>query len=277
MTMHYQEADPILLGSGELYLGKVNNVEDATEEQIKAALKNVGAIQSGATLAYSNSIQEVKSANRGTLMRFVSEEEIKFNCGVLTWLIDNLATLAPATVETDSETGAKKIKIGGKGNLPINYLRFVHKKKDNTGELVVNIYKAQATNGFSFTFDNENPLVLDYEFSALSDNNGNLCEIIETFEGEAELELTSIACFPNTMDLEDGQTGQVNIIGIYNNDFSKQVSNPAGTTFASDDEAVAKVNLTTGVVSFEGVGSATITATNGDLTDSCEVTCSTGE
>lgn len=277
MTLHRQESDPILLGSGELYLGKIDNVEEATEEEIKSALKNVGAIEAGATLEYSNSIQEIKSANRGTLMRFVSDEEVKFNCGVLTWNLENLANLAPATVDVDPETGTKTIKIGGKGQLPINYLRFIHKKKDGSGELIVNIFKAQATNGFSFTFDNENPLSVNYEFSALSDANGNLCEIIETFECEEELELTSIACFPNNMTLEDGQTSKINIIGIYNNDFSKQVNNPAGTTFASSDEAVVTVNATTGVVTFVNTGNATITATNGELTDICNVTCSTGE
>ena len=181
MTLHYQETDPIILGSGELYMGKVESVEEATEVEIESALQNIGAIESGATLQYSNSIQEVKSGNRGTIMRFVTEESVSFNCGVMTWVLDNLALLAPATVETDAETGTKKIKIGGKGMLPVNYLRFVHKKKDGSGELIVNIYKAQATNGFQFTFDSENPLVVDYEFSALADKDGNLVEIIETF------------------------------------------------------------------------------------------------
>lgn len=178
---HKQESDPIVLGSGELYLGKINNPEDATEEQIIAALKNVGAIEAGASLKYTPTIKNIKSANRGTIARFVSDEEVTFNCGVMTWLVDNLATLAPATVDVNQSTGTKTIKIGGKGMLPINYLRFVHTKKDGSGELIVNIMKAQATNGFQFTFDNENPLVLNYEFSALSDKNNNLVEIIETF------------------------------------------------------------------------------------------------
>lgn len=181
MALHYQETDPIILGSGELYLGQINNVEEASEEEIDAALKNVGAIESGATLTYTPTIQEIESANRGTIARFVSKEEVTFNCGVMTWVLENLANLAPATVETDPDTGTKKIRIGGKGTLPINYLRFIHKKKDGSGELIVNIFKAQATNGFSFSFDSENPLSINYEFSALSDKNGNLVEIIETF------------------------------------------------------------------------------------------------
>ncbi|MGF7057186.1 hypothetical protein [Brassicibacter mesophilus] len=181
MTLHYQEADPIVLGSGELYLGKVDNVETATEEVIEVALKNIGAIESGATLTYTPTIQDIKAANRGKIMSFVTDEEVTFNCGIMTWVIDNLATLAPATVTTDETTGTKTIKIGGKGMIPVNYLRFIHKKKDGSGELIVNIYKAQSTKGFQFTFDKDNPLSINYEFSALSDNDGNLVEIKETF------------------------------------------------------------------------------------------------
>lgn len=181
MTLEKIASDPIVLGSGELYLGKVNNVETATEEVIVAALKNVGAIESGATLTYSPTIKTIKSANRGTLMSFVTDEEVTFGCGIMTWLIDNLSILAPALVTVDETTGTKTVKIGGQGGLPVNYLRFVHTKKDGSGALTVNIYKAQATNGFEFTFDNENPLVLNYEFTALSDTDGNLVEIIETF------------------------------------------------------------------------------------------------
>jgi hypothetical protein len=48
-------------------------------------------------------------------MRFVTKEEVTFDCGILTWKVDNLATLAPATVTTETGTGTKTVKIGGKG------------------------------------------------------------------------------------------------------------------------------------------------------------------
>lgn len=181
MALNYQAADPIILGSGELYLGTVANPETATETEIEAALKNIGAIESGATLTYKPTIKEVKSGNRGTIIRFISDEEVKFDCGILTWKVDNLALLAPATVNTDAVTGTKTVKIGAKGGLPVNYLRFIHTKKDGSGTLTVNISKAQNTNGFKFSFNNDNPLSVGYEFEALSDANGNLVEIIETF------------------------------------------------------------------------------------------------
>lgn len=181
MALHYQGADPIILGSGELYLGVVPNPETADEATIEAALKNIGAIESGATLEYKPTIEEIQSANRGTLMRFVTKEEVTFDCGILTWKVDNLASLAPATVTTDETTGTKTVKIGGKGMLPVNYLRFLHSKKDGSGTITVNILKAQNTDGFSFAFDKEKPLSVGYQFSALATSDGTLVEIVETF------------------------------------------------------------------------------------------------
>jgi hypothetical protein len=131
-------------------------------------------------LTYDAKIQDVRSANRGLLMSFITQEDVSFKCGVMTWLIDNLEKIAPATVTTDVATGKKTVKIGGKGSLPVNYLRFIHKKKDG-GELIVNIAKAQSVGGFTFTFDNEKPNITNYEFKALACSDGTLVEIIETF------------------------------------------------------------------------------------------------
>ncbi|SHK42290.1 hypothetical protein [Desulforamulus aeronauticus] len=182
MALDYQVSDPIVLGSGELYLGVVANPETADEATIEAALKNIGAIESGASLEYKPSIQEIGSANRGTIMRFVTKEEVTFDCGILTWKVDNLALLAPAAVTTDAATKTKIVKIGGRGMLPVNYLRFIHTKKDGSGTITVNILKAQNTNGFSFAFDKEKPLSVGYQFSALATNDGTLVEIVETFQ-----------------------------------------------------------------------------------------------
>ena len=73
--------DTILLGSGDLFLGQVDL--KATEQEIQAALVNVGAISGGATLVYKTKFQDVKSANRGTLMSFLTDEEVTFKSGIL--------------------------------------------------------------------------------------------------------------------------------------------------------------------------------------------------
>lgn len=183
MALDYQEADPILLGSGELYLGTVANPETATEDAIQAALVNVGAIESGAELVYKPTIKEIESGNRDTVARIISKEEVTFSVGIITWNVDNLAIFSPASITTDATTGTKTVKIGNKGMLKTNYLRFIHTKDDGS-TLTVNISKAQNTNGFKFGFNKDKALTNDCEFSALADNNGNLVEIIETFAEE---------------------------------------------------------------------------------------------
>ncbi|MGX1902431.1 hypothetical protein ACT3HK_13945 [Thermolongibacillus altinsuensis] len=169
--------DTILLGSGDLYLGQVD--PNATETEIQAALVNVGAISGGATLTYKTKFTDVKSANRGTLMSFLTDEEVTFKSGVLTWNLENLSKLYAANFTSD--TTKKRVGIGGIKNVPINYLRFVHTKPDGK-KLTVNIFKAQAQDGFDITFDSEKETVLDVTFKALSVTNktdGNLVEIIE--------------------------------------------------------------------------------------------------
>lgn len=169
--------DNILLGSGDLYLGQVDL--NATEKEIENALVNVGAISGGATLSYKAKFTDVKSANRGTLISFLTDEEVTFKSGVLTWNLENLSKLYPAKFTSD--TTKKRIGIGGIKNVPINYLRFVH-TKPNGKKLILNIFKAQAQDGFDITFDSEKETVLDVEFKALAVTNktdGNLVEIIE--------------------------------------------------------------------------------------------------
>jgi hypothetical protein len=171
--------DTILLGSGDLYLGQVD--PNATEEEIQAALVNVGAISGGATLTYKPTFQDVESANRGTIMSFLTKEEVTFKSGLLTWNLENLAKLSAASYSEDTTAGIRRIGIGGLNNVPVNYLRFVHTKPAGK-KLTVNIFRAQSQSGFEIIFDPEKAVVLDAEFKALAcigKTDGNLVEIIE--------------------------------------------------------------------------------------------------
>lgn len=275
MSLDLASSEPILLGAGELYLGTVANPETATEAEIVAALVNIGAISGGAEIQYKPSVKEVRSSNRGLLLNFVTQEDVSFKTGVITWSLDNLARIAPATVTTDGGTGTKTFKLQASANLSVNYLRFVHTKRNNTGTITLNIYKTQATNGFKFEFDRDKPVSIDYEFTALADDNGNYLEIIETFTGSAAKTLTSISCIPSSMTLTaSSSTGQINILGFYNNDFNDRVSNPTGTTFESSAANIVTVN-SAGTLTRVANGTATITASNSTLTDTVAVTCTT--
>lgn len=188
-----KNADNYVLGSGELYLGTIENVETANEETIAKALENVGAIESGASLSYTPTTKPIESGNRGVIAQILTKEEVKFKTGIITWCIENLSRLAPAKMVEDTEQGTKTLTLGRQGLIPVNYLRFVH--KGNGYDLIINIFKASSEGGFEFTFDKENPLSVNYEFIALSKMNGSLVEIIEKTHKVPSGETTALLGF----------------------------------------------------------------------------------
>lgn len=173
----------VLLGSGDLYLASINDVVNATEAEITNALVKVGEIQGEATLKYSPEFHEVRGgATNGVIANFLTKEDVTFSSGVLTWDLQNMEKLTAAYYSEDTTNNTKRIGIGGKGSVPVNYLRFVHKKVQDGKNLTVNIFKAQNQNGFDLKFNPEKETVIDTEFKALAvldKKDGTLVEIIE--------------------------------------------------------------------------------------------------
>lgn len=193
--------DTYLLGSGDLFIGKVDNIATATESDILAAIVNVGAISGGAELVYKPKFYEVKSGNRGTIASFKTDEEVTFKSGILTWDLKNIEKLSASYYSEDTTAGTRRVGVGGMKNIPINYLRFVHTKPDGL-KLTVNVFKAQAQSGFSLTFNKEKETVIDAEFKALSVSgkyDGNLVEIIEEVKAPPAPVLSSITPTSSTV------------------------------------------------------------------------------
>jgi len=186
MALDYKETDidNILLGDGELYLGILpdgTDPETALSTVIDDALKNIGIIESGATLNIDKKMKDLKS-NRGIVGRYTTETNTSFKSGVLSWNINDLNSLLGATVTTDGTS--KKTVVGANDRLPVVYLRFIHTKADG-GTLTVNMYRAQAEGKLDFKFDREKHTTINYEFMALASSAGNYVEILETFPVEA--------------------------------------------------------------------------------------------
>lgn len=182
MALDYKATNEndILLGDGELYLGILpagTNPETAVSTVIDAALKNVGVCESGATLSIDKKMFDLKS-NRGLALRIPTETNVSFKSGVLSWNINDLNSLLGATVTTTGTN--KKTVVGASDRIPVVYLRFIHKKPDG-GELIINLYRAQAEGKLGFKFDSAKPTTINYEFVALASTVGNYVEINETF------------------------------------------------------------------------------------------------
>lgn len=173
MAMNYQTSDPIILGSGELYLSL-----SATPTENNFI--NIGAIDSGATITIGNEKKEIKSSNRGLIKKITVDKSVKFSTGIMTWVLENISKFLLGATYTNVD-GTKKMVVSFNDESPIIYLRFVHKKKSG-GTLTVNIYKAQFDSEIELVFDNENPTTVNYEFVGLADDDLNYVEFIETDE-----------------------------------------------------------------------------------------------
>lgn len=182
MTTHYQKSDPIILGSGELFISLAKDIVDpenlTTEEE--AALINIGAIESGATIDIADEKIDIESANRGLIAKISTKKEIRFSTGIITWNISNISKYLLGSTFTENEsTGEKKMIISDKDSSPTVYIRFVHEKKDG-GQLICNIYKGVFDGELSLAFEGENPTTVNYEFVSLTNKNRNYVEFIET-------------------------------------------------------------------------------------------------
>ena len=113
-------------------------------------------------------------------MKFKIDSDVKFDTGIMTWNLENISKFLTGSKFNETQTERKMI-VGKDDMPPIIYLRFIHTKKDGTGELVVNIYRAMFNDDLSLNFSNENPVTINYNFAGMTNVNNNYIEFIETF------------------------------------------------------------------------------------------------
>lgn len=177
--------EPVVLGSGRLYTSNLEDIENATEEEIEASLVELGVIESGATLTYEPTVEQFRGGkNNRIIQSYITQEDLTFSSGIMTWNLEGLKLLAPGnyTEETDATSGmdTKTLKVGGQYMPNVSYLRFVHDKRYEEGQIVVNIAKAESISGMELTFDNSEKTTTNYEFTSRGDKDGTLVEIVET-------------------------------------------------------------------------------------------------
>lgn len=203
MALHYQTEDPIVLGSGELYLGLFSNIADPSNltEAEKDALVNVGAVDSGANISMKKNFIEVKFANRSAVKRIFTDSTISFKSGIATFILKNLAqfiTGSEYTVNAAEKT--RKLFIGDNDNPPEIYLRFIHTDSKTGKQLIFNLFCGQGIAAQSFDFTKDKVTLINYEFGSSSVKLPNskigyaeLYEVDPAMINPAVLTITSIA------------------------------------------------------------------------------------
>ena len=163
-------SDKIVLGSGKLYIDTItatNGVYTIPQDSaIEADAKLLGYIKGGATLEYTPTFYTVKDDLGYVSRRYLTEEEVVFKSGILTWNADVLDKLC-STATVTSTTGKKTVKIGGVDNFDnqMYVIRFVH-KDDIEGDIRVTVV-GNNTAGFELQFQPDTETVLNAEFECV--------------------------------------------------------------------------------------------------------------
>lgn len=157
--------EKIVLGSGKVYITEFNG-EIPNSETIEVEENLLGLIQGGATLEYKPSYYEAKDDLGLCQKNILTEEEVTFKSGVMTWNGKTLVKLC-STARIKEENGKRIVKIGGITNYNgKNYIiRFVHEDEQDGDIRVTIVGKNEA--GFSLAFAKDKETVIDAEFKAM--------------------------------------------------------------------------------------------------------------
>lgn len=169
----------IILGAGELYLSEFTGTTVPTHETIETAENNVGHTSGGAEFTYTPTVYDVENSYGKVVKRKITKTECSFKSGILTFDPDKIGLLTNATVAEDTIKKVSTITFGANNPLKNVLVRFVHTKDDGTKIRLTMI--ANATNGFTMSFQGGKETVIDAELSAI--------EFLKNFLAEIETEL----------------------------------------------------------------------------------------
>lgn len=174
--------ESITLGSGKVYI-----TEFAGELPAFTALETkenlIGWIKGGASLEYAPEFYTAKDDLGMVQKVIITEEDVIFKSGIMTWNGDTLKTLT--NTGRVSETGTKRtLKVGGSANFDGKkyIIHFVHEDKADGDIRITIIGQNQA--GFVLTFAKDAETVVDAEFRAQPnlDDEGTLVIVTEEIQ-----------------------------------------------------------------------------------------------
>lgn len=171
----------ITLGSGHLYYQLFNGTDIPENDVLEVDANRLGYISGGATLEYSPSYYEAKDDLGVVVKTILTEEEVIFKSGILTFDGNTLNTLCETgRVSEDTAKKIRTVKIGGtkNANRKSYIIHFVHKDPVDGDVRITIVGKNQA--GFTLSFAKDKETVIDAEFKALpQDGEGTLIKYQE--------------------------------------------------------------------------------------------------
>lgn len=173
----------IILGSGYIHLAVFQKGQTIPEPQKFCTEKNrYSYIKNGATLEYTNEIQEAKDDMGKVSKTIIISEEVTLKAGLMTLIGDTIEKLCDtARVSTSTDGKYRITKIGGIGNRKgAKYVICFHHVDPEDGDIWVMIV-GQNQAGFTLSFAPSDATVVDAEFKAMPDldSEGTLVNYVE--------------------------------------------------------------------------------------------------
>lgn len=178
----------IILGSGYIHLATFEKGAAIPEPQEFCTDDNrYSYIKNGASLEYTNEVQEAKDDMGKVSKTVITSEEATLKAGLMTLIGDTIEKLCDTARVTTSEDGKYRItKVGGIGNRKgAKYVICFHHVDPEDGDIWVMIV-GQNQAGFTLQFAPSDATVVDAEFKAMPnlDDEGTLVKYVEEIVGE---------------------------------------------------------------------------------------------
>ena len=173
----------IILGSGYIHLATFKKGQTIPEPQDFCTKENrYSYIKNGATLEYTNEVQEAKDDMGQVSKTVITSEEVTLKAGLMTLIGDTIEKLCDTARVSVSQDGKyRKTKIGGVGNRKgAKYVICFHHVDPEDGDIWVMIV-GQNQAGFTLSFAPSDATVVDAEFKAMPnlDEEGTLVDYVE--------------------------------------------------------------------------------------------------
>lgn len=264
MTMD-KAPERIILGSGYIHLATFTKGQQIPDpEKFCTDANRYSYIKNGATLEYTNEVQEAKDDMGKVSKTVITSEEVTLKAGLMTLIGDTIEKLCDTARVSVTDNGKyRRTKIGGVGNRKgAKYVICFHHVDPEDGDIWVQII-GQNQAGFTLSFAPSDATVVDAEFKAMPnlDDEGTLVNYVEEIllDGETynvEQNLTNVTSSYKESTIAAGAKLEATLT----TDSDHTIQTPTIIMNGQDITASAW-NSTDGTVTIESVtGDITITA-----------------
>lgn len=185
-TTNRRDAEVITLGSGDVYYQEYDEAVGMPDVSTICASGNLlGRISGGATLEYKGSWYTAKDDTGKVEKTLITDEEVTFKTGIITWNGKTLAVLT-ATARVTESGGMRYVKIGGIANDDRkSYIICFHHTDKIDGDVWVMI-RGKNQGSVSLAFAKDKETTVDAEFTAQAqDDEGTLITYVEEIKATA--------------------------------------------------------------------------------------------